>query len=95
MHFKIYEQGGAAFQPVPGPGKCQWWKVAAIKEVLHKKRIPTKRLYGLGTDGAAVMTGMNSQHNKVEYSLGFLTWISYGMYVLIFVLFLKQGGWMV
>lgn len=21
--FKIYGQGGAAFQPVPGPGKCQ------------------------------------------------------------------------
>lgn len=57
--------------------------VAAIKDVLHKKKIPTQRLYGLGTDGAAVMTGMNSQHNKVEYSLGFLTWISYCMYVLI------------
>ena len=56
--------------------------VAAIKEVLHKKKIPTQRLFGLGTDGAAVMTGMNSQHNKVEYSLGFLT--CYCMYVLIF-----------
>lgn len=31
--------------------------VATIKEVLHKKGIPTERLYGLGTDGAAVMTG--------------------------------------
>lgn len=33
--------------------------VAAIKEVLHKKKVPTQKLYGLGTDGAAVMTGMN------------------------------------
>lgn len=32
--------------------------VAMIKEVLHKKGIPTERLYGLGTDGTAVMTGM-------------------------------------
>lgn len=31
--------------------------VAAIKEVLHKKNVPTHKLYGLGTDGAAVMTG--------------------------------------
>lgn len=31
--------------------------VAAIKEVLHKKNVPTQKLYGLGTDGAAVMTG--------------------------------------
>ncbi|KAK7880350.1 hypothetical protein WMY93_033006 [Mugilogobius chulae] len=31
--------------------------VAAVKEVLQKKHIPTQNLYGLGTDGAAVMTG--------------------------------------
>lgn len=24
--------------------------VATVKEVLHKKKIPTQRLYGLGTD---------------------------------------------
>lgn len=33
--------------------------VKAIMEVLAKKQIPTEKLYGLGTDGAAVMTGMN------------------------------------
>lgn len=32
--------------------------VAAIKTVLEKKELPVDRLYGLGTDGAAVMTGM-------------------------------------
>lgn len=32
--------------------------VAAIKEVLSKEDIPTSKWYGLGTDGAAVMTGM-------------------------------------
>ena len=31
--------------------------VAAIKETLYKKNVPTHKLYGLGTDGAAVMTG--------------------------------------
>ena len=31
--------------------------VAAIKEALYKKNVPTHKLYGLGTDGAAVMTG--------------------------------------
>ena len=31
--------------------------VAAIKGVLQKKNIPTHKLFGLGTDGAAVMTG--------------------------------------
>ncbi|KAK1896663.1 Zinc finger protein 862, partial [Dissostichus eleginoides] len=31
--------------------------VAAIKSVLQKKELPVDRLYGLGTDGAAVMTG--------------------------------------
>lgn len=31
--------------------------VKAVKDVLHKKHIPTAQLYGLGTDGAAVMTG--------------------------------------
>ncbi|XP_076834821.1 zinc finger protein 862-like [Brachyhypopomus gauderio] len=31
--------------------------VRAVKDVLHKKYIPTAQLYGLGTDGAAVMTG--------------------------------------
>ncbi|KAK0134769.1 Zinc finger protein 862 [Merluccius polli] len=31
--------------------------VTAVKEVLLKKGIPTEKLYGLGTDGAAVMTG--------------------------------------
>ncbi|XP_034075010.1 E3 SUMO-protein ligase KIAA1586-like [Gymnodraco acuticeps] len=31
--------------------------VAAIKSVLLKKELPVDRLYGLGTDGAAVMTG--------------------------------------
>lgn len=33
--------------------------LAAIKEVLYKKKLPTEKLYGLGTYGAAVMTGMN------------------------------------
>lgn len=32
--------------------------VAAIKSVLQKKELLVDRLYGLGTDGAAVMTGM-------------------------------------
>ncbi|XP_061750007.1 uncharacterized protein LOC133549001 isoform X5 [Nerophis ophidion] len=31
--------------------------VAAIKTAICKKGLPTERLYGLGTDGAAVMTG--------------------------------------
>ncbi|KAK0137344.1 Zinc finger protein 862 [Merluccius polli] len=31
--------------------------VSAVKTVLLKKGIPTEKLYGLGTDGAAVMTG--------------------------------------
>ncbi|KAK5921451.1 hypothetical protein CgunFtcFv8_025156 [Champsocephalus gunnari] len=31
--------------------------VAAIKSVLQKKELPVDGLYGLGTDGAAVMTG--------------------------------------
>jgi len=37
--------------------------VAAIKEVLHKKNVPTNTLYGLGTDGAAVMTGKSLQRD--------------------------------
>ncbi|KAJ8365182.1 hypothetical protein SKAU_G00140130 [Synaphobranchus kaupii] len=31
--------------------------VKAIREVLTKKNIPTQKIYSLGTDGAAVMTG--------------------------------------
>lgn len=31
--------------------------VNAIKDVMLKKGLPTEKLYGLGTDGAAVMTG--------------------------------------
>ncbi|KAK1876665.1 Zinc finger protein 862 [Dissostichus eleginoides] len=31
--------------------------VKAIRTILTKKNIPTQRIYGLGTDGAAVMTG--------------------------------------
>lgn len=31
--------------------------VTAIKNVMLKKAIPPEKLYGLGTDGAAVMTG--------------------------------------
>lgn len=31
--------------------------VAAVKNVILKKGLPTEKLYGLGTDGAAVMTG--------------------------------------
>ncbi|XP_034056592.1 uncharacterized protein LOC117535995 isoform X2 [Gymnodraco acuticeps] len=31
--------------------------VAAIKRVIQEKGLPTNKLYGLGTDGAAVMTG--------------------------------------
>lgn len=31
--------------------------VAAMKDIIHKNELPTNRLYGLGTDGAAVMTG--------------------------------------
>lgn len=34
--------------------------VAAIKRVIQEKGLPTNKLYGLGTDGAAVMTGMKS-----------------------------------
>ncbi len=33
--------------------------VAAIKSVLQKRELPVDQLYGLGTDGAAVMTGMD------------------------------------
>ncbi|KAK5900707.1 hypothetical protein CgunFtcFv8_025642 [Champsocephalus gunnari] len=33
--------------------------VKAIRTILTKKNIPTQRIYGLGTDGAAVMTDMN------------------------------------
>ncbi|KAI4818899.1 hypothetical protein KUCAC02_004190 [Chaenocephalus aceratus] len=35
--------------------------VAAIKSALQKKELPVDRLYGLGTDGAAVMTDMESR----------------------------------
>lgn len=38
--------------------------VTAIKGVLHKKTVPTQKLYRLRTDGAAAMTGMNTQHSK-------------------------------
>ena len=31
----------------------------AIREVIAVKAIPTDRIFGLGTDGAAVMTGKN------------------------------------
>lgn len=31
----------------------------AIREVITVKAIPTARIFGLGTDGAAVMTGKN------------------------------------
>ena len=31
--------------------------VTAIKTVLMNKNMPTEKLYGIGTDGAAVMTG--------------------------------------
>lgn len=31
--------------------------VAAVREVVNKKEIPTQIIFGLGTDGAAVMTG--------------------------------------
>ncbi|RXN37536.1 zinc finger protein 862-like [Labeo rohita] len=40
--------------------------VSAVKKVLLEKGIPTERLYGLGTDGAAVMTG---RVNGVEKQL--------------------------
>lgn len=42
--------------------------VAAVKEVLQKKEIQKDRLYGLGTDGAAVMTGIEIISN---YNLTF------------------------
>ena len=32
--------------------------VTAVKDVLQKKQVPTEKLCGLGTDGAAVMTGI-------------------------------------
>lgn len=32
--------------------------VTAVKAVLQNKQVPTEKLCGLGTDGAAVMTGM-------------------------------------
>lgn len=38
--------------------------VAAVKEVLQKKEIQKARLYGLGTDGAAVMTGIEIISNS-------------------------------
>lgn len=41
--------------------------VAAIKDVLHKNKVPTERLFGLGTDGAAVMTGMRHNMSKWNY----------------------------
>lgn len=31
--------------------------VEAVRDVVDKKGIPVNRLYGLGTDGASVMTG--------------------------------------
>jgi hypothetical protein len=41
--------------------------VKAIREVLTKKNIPTQKIYGLGTDGAAVMTGFRiTNKNKVD-----------------------------
>jgi len=40
--------------------------VAAIKGVLLKKGIPTAKLYGLGTDGAAVMTGKHTCSKAVS-----------------------------
>ncbi|KAI4814082.1 hypothetical protein KUCAC02_003290 [Chaenocephalus aceratus] len=41
--------------------------VKAIRTILTKKNIPTQRIYGLGTDGAAVMTG---RVNGVDASSG-------------------------
>ena len=38
--------------------------VKAIREVLTKKNIPNQKIYGLGTDGAAVMTVMNYQQKQ-------------------------------
>lgn len=32
--------------------------VTAIKTAICKKGLPTEKLYGVGTDGAAVMTGI-------------------------------------
>ncbi|XP_034085010.1 uncharacterized protein LOC117554649 isoform X7 [Gymnodraco acuticeps] len=42
--------------------------VAAIKSVLQKKELPVDRLYGLGTDGAAVMTGASHTCYSGEHS---------------------------
>lgn len=50
--------------------------LAAIKEVLYKKKLPTEKLYGLGTYGAAVMTGMNLLASRGLFFGFFLTLVS-------------------
>lgn len=46
--------------------------VAAIKALICKKGLPSDRLHGVGTDGAAVMTGIITYHVKlfvITYSM--------------------------
>lgn len=38
--------------------------VAAVKDAIQTKELPIDRLYGLGTDGAAVMTGIEFITNQ-------------------------------
>ncbi|KAF4114126.1 hypothetical protein G5714_004349 [Onychostoma macrolepis] len=42
--------------------------VTAIENIILKKDIPTEKLYGLGTDGAAVMTGRVNGVVKQQFS---------------------------
>lgn len=59
-----------------------------IKEVLHKKGIPTERLYGLGTDGAAVMTGMCKPDTESRSECEIVTSCNY----LAFIFILRLNG---
>ena len=45
--------------------------VSAVKTVLLKKGIPTEKLYGLGTDGVAVMTGNYFMQYDLVYGIIF------------------------
>ena len=42
---------------VPIPDGTATTIAEAVKEVMTQKEIPQDRIFGLGTDGAAVMTG--------------------------------------
>ncbi|XP_073718948.1 zinc finger protein 862 isoform X2 [Misgurnus anguillicaudatus] len=61
LHVRYLDKEGHVFNQfldlVPIPDGKADTIVTAIKNVMLKKAIPTEKLYGLGTDGAAVMTG--------------------------------------